>query len=149
MNHMILSTSEAIRSACTFTTAKCVGAIMIILANMTFGDVDGAILIGIGMLCLFDFLTALIRDKKGKVKITSRKAIKTPLKIAVYALMVSAGYVTESVIGLNAINLPIAETIAAFIAVTELISILENVGRMGYVIPRKLLNFLEDYAKTK
>lgn len=40
-------------------------------------------------------------------------------------------------------------TMVGFIAVTEFISILENMGRMGFVIPKKLLNQLQDFQSQK
>ena len=149
MDNYLSTVKETVGQVCQITVAKCVATISVIIANIAFGRIDLAVLVGVGVLTVFDMITALAREYKLVNPITSRKAIKTPLKMVVYGIMISAGYVTESIIGLNAINLPIAETIAGFIAITELISILENVGRMGYVIPTKLLNTLEQYTKKQ
>lgn len=146
MDDYVSTVSKTVVEVCQITAAKCVATISFIIANIAFGRVDIAVLIGVLVLTIFDFITALAREYKAASPITSRKAIRTPLKMVVYAIMVSAGYVTESVIGMHKINLPIAETIAGFIAVTELISVLENVGKMGYVIPAKLLNMLVEYT---
>ncbi len=149
MDNYVTTVQNTVAQVCQITVAKCVATISFIIANIAFGRIDVAVLIGVGVLTVFDMITAIAREYKLVNPITSKKAIKTPLKMVVYGIMISAGYVTESVIGLHSINLPIAETIAGFIAVTELISILENVGRMGYVIPAKLLNTLEQYTKKQ
>lgn len=149
MDHIVQGTIESIKNACHVTVIKCVSVATLVLAGIAFGPVDKLVIVGIGMLIIIDFITALIREKKLGKKIESKKAVKTALKLGVYGLLVSAGYITESVINLNVINLPIAETISGFIAITELVSILENVGQMGYIIPKKLLNLLEDYTNKK
>jgi phage-related holin len=63
--------------------------------------------------------------------------------------MISASYITESVIGIQAFDVLITEIMATFIAVTELVSILENVGDLGYIIPKKLLGRLKDFRDAK
>lgn len=149
MEHIMNGTIESLKSMCQITFAKCVAALGLVIANIAFGSIDGTVIVGIGMLIIIDFITALIRELKLGKPIESKKTIKTAIKMVVYGLLVSAGYITEATIGLNAIDLPIAEIISAFIAITELVSILENVGQMGYVVPQKLLNVLQDYTKKK
>ncbi len=41
------------------------------------------------------------------------------------------------------------ETIIAFLCLTELISVLENTGKMGYAIPAQLLNKLKSWRDEK
>lgn len=149
MENLIFTISTSVQKACQVTIAKCVTAGAIVFSGIAFGETNAVIFLGIMILCFIDFVTALVREKKLGAKIESKKAVRTAIKIAIYGMLVSAGYVTESIIGAHIVNLPIAGTISGFIAVTELISILENVGQMGYVIPQKLLNLLQDYAKTK
>lgn len=66
--------------------------------------------------------------------------VKTAVKWTLYMLMVSASHLTESL-------LPgewyLAEVTIAFLGATELVSILENIGKTGVAIPLKLLNKLE------
>lgn len=140
---------SSLHNACSITTLKCLTVILVILARITFGDVDTGILLGVGALTIMDFVTAIMREYKLEHPIESRKIIKTAVKMFVYGLMISASYITESVIGIKAFNVPITEIMATFIAVTELVSILENVGDMGYVIPKKLLGKLKDYQDAK
>jgi len=140
---------ESLHSACSVTTLKCLTVILVILARITFGDVDAAILLGVGALTIMDFVTAIMREYKLGHPIESRKIIKTAVKMFVYGLMISASYITESVIGIQAFDVLITEIMATFIAVTELVSILENVGDLGYIIPKKLLGRLKDFRDAK
>lgn len=140
---------HSLTEACHFTVLKCVSVATIILANMFFGDVDGAVLLGVGVLTVMDFITAIMREYKLGRKIESRKIVKTAVKLFVYGLMISASFITEAVVGIKAFNMPITEIMSTFIAVTELVSILENVGDMGYVVPKKLLGALKDFTDKK
>lgn len=127
---------------------KCASALGILVAQFSFAGVESATLVAIGFLIIADFITAIIAEKINKAKITSRKMSKSAVKATVYALMVATGSFTEIVIGAG-INLPITETIAGFIAATELISILENVGHAGYIVPKRLLNALKEFRDDK
>lgn len=140
---------DSIRQVCSITLLKCASVFVVLLTRITFGGVDSAVLIGVGFLTIFDFITAIMREYKLQREIESRKIIKTAVKLFVYGIMISASYITEVVIGIKAFNVPITEIMATFIAVTELVSILENVGDMGYVIPKKLLGKLKDFRDTK
>lgn len=149
MNQYIITTYHTISEVCSITVAKCVGVIIFLLTRVAFGDVDAAVLFGVGALTVMDFITAIMREYKLKRAIESRKIVKTAVKLFIYGLMISASYITEVVIGIKAFSVPITEIMATFIAVTELVSILENVGDMGYVVPKKLLGRLKDFRDTK
>lgn len=145
-NYLSTIKSSVIDVCTTQIVAKCVGVFVVILANISFGGVDKVVLVGVGMLTIFDFITALLREFHLKRPIESRKIIKTGVKLVVYGVMISAGYITESVVMIKGVTLPIVQVIATVIAITELISVLENAGDMGYVIPKKLLNKLKSYT---
>lgn len=149
INQYLETSYHTVHSVCSITFLKCLSVILFIIAKISFGDVDGAILLGVGMLTIMDFVTAIMREYKLQREIESRKVIKTAVKLFVYGLMISASYITEVVIGIKAFNVPITEIMATFIAVTELVSILENVGDMGHVVPKKLLGKLKDFRDTK
>ena len=149
MNQYLTTTYHTISEVCSITIAKCVGVIVFLLTRIAFGDVDAAVLFGVGALTVMDFITAMMREYKLKHPIESRKIIKTAVKLFVYGIMISSAYITESVIGIKSFDVPITEIMATFIAITELVSILENVGDMGYVIPQKLLGSLKDFTNKK
>lgn len=149
ISRYIFEFRESFASMCAITAAKCIGFFIVVLAHIAFGKVDAVVLSGVMVLIMFDFITAIIRDAKIGVPIESKKAISTAVKFVVYGLMVSAAYITEAIVGLNAISVPFAEGVAGFIAVTELISIMENVDRMGYESPKKLIRSLKLFLRSK
>lgn len=92
------------------------------------------------LLIIFDFITGVASQKKNGHPIESAKVFRTSKKIAVYFLLVSAGFLAEK--ATQGVVPLIDETLMGFLAITELVSILENVGYMGFAIPQKLLNRL-------
>lgn len=93
------------------------------------------------MLIIVDFFTAFFAAKKSGEEIKSSKIFRTPLKILIYFMLVSVAHLMEVVSPLLSI---LDETMMGFLALTELISILENTGRMGFAVPKKLLNKLQE-----
>lgn len=91
-------------------------------------------------------ITGLIASLKTGKAIESRRLLKTALKIFVYLLMISAGHLVENLIGFD---IKADEAITAVLGATEFISILENASRMGYKIPKILLNELKDFRSKK
>ena len=125
---------------------KMIGASFIAIGGFLFDSMTHDAIIALLILMLFDFITAIIVAYKTGKEIRSARAIRSALKITVYMLLVSSGHLAE--VGINVDMFPlnfIDETIIGFLVVTELISIIENAGKMGYAIPNKLLNKLNQY----
>ena len=97
-------------------------------------------------LIIIDFCTAFFAVKKSGEVISSAKVFRTPLKILVYFMLVSAAHLMETASPLLGF---LDETMLGFLALTELISILENTGKMGYVVPQKMLNRLRELRDDK
>lgn len=101
-------------------------------------------------LIIMDFITAIIACYKTGEQIKSAKVFRTALKLGIYGILVSAGHLTEKTIGVDMIPLnAIDETMLAFLGLTELISIMENSGRMGFQMPSLLLNKLKQAQGAK
>lgn len=110
-----------------------------------FGDFHTQGIVAVMMLMTFDTILGLMATYHEKQAITSRKFSRVVQKGAVYLIAISAGYFTDLTIGWSVIQ----TTMIGFIAVTEFISILENMGRMGFQTPKKLLNQLENFKSQK
>lgn len=83
-------------------------------------------------------------------EIKSARIFRTALKIGIYGTLVSAAHLTEQTIGANFIPLnAIDETMIAFLGMTEMISIMENAGRMGFETPHVLLNRIKEVREEK
>ena len=91
-------------------------------------------------------ITGVMASVKTGHDIKSKKFLNTAVKLFIYLLLISTGHLTESAIGLE---IKADEVITSVIALTEIISILENASRMGYAIPKKLLNQLKDFKSIK
>lgn len=102
--------------------------------------------IAIVVLISIDMITAMMAEYKNGSPIESRKALKSATKLVVYGLFLSAIHLTEIIVpGTTFLD----EAALSFLALTEAISVMENVGKMGYSVPLKLLNKLQDLKETK
>ena len=93
-------------------------------------------------LLTFDAITGVMAAKYTGTSITARRLFRTPQKMFVYILLVSAAHLAD---------LFIISTGAYFeffmmfyLALTEFTSVIENIGKMGFKTPRKLLNQITD-----
>ena len=126
---------------------KIVAGIIISLLTFIYNGVYKEAMLAVIILVIFDLLTRIIAEKKLGKPIQSQKVFRTPVKFLVYLIMTSAAHLVE--VATYGIVPIIDETMLAFLAVTEFISILENVGYMGYAVPQKLLNQLIQYKNNK
>lgn len=120
-------------------------ASLAITASFFFGDFHQQAILGVLMLMIFDTILGVMAVYSEGKAITSRKFSRVVQKGAVYFIAISAGYFADLTIGWSVIQ----STMIAFIGVTEFISILENMGRLGYQTPKKLLNQLEGFKSQK
>ena len=121
---------------------KIVGSLSYICTYQFFDPNNKAALVALFFLIFPDMLTGIYASYKTGLEIKSAKIMRTAMKMAIYYLMISGGHLAE-VAGIGFI--PIEESLIGILAVTELISLLENCANCGYVVPLKLLNRLKDY----
>lgn len=104
-------------------------------------------MVALFLLTLVDWIFGVAASKRSGEKITSAKFIRTPIKIAVYFALIACSRISEyalpGVIGF------IDETMVAGLVITELLSVFEKSGKLGFVIPQRLLNQLEDLRDGK
>jgi phage-related holin len=120
-------------------------ASIIVAFIFLFGDVHAQGIIAVLMLMTFDTIVGVMASWREGKPITSRRFSRVVQKGVVYLMAISAGYFTDITIGWHIVQ----STMIGFIGVTEFISILENMGRMGYQTPKKLLNQLKDFQSQK
>ena len=106
------------------------------------GTLDPFVVRCIFFLVVFDFITGIYAAKKNGEEIKSAKVIRSAIKLVVYMIMISAAHITELAVPIVASFCD--ETVVGFLAITELISILENTGKMGFMVPKKMLNTLKE-----
>lgn len=123
-----------------FVGLKFVPAVVIPLFGFLFGMNNSQIVQAVIVLIVFDFFTGVFSAYHSGEVIKSKAAVRSAFKVAVYGLLISAGHLTDSISPFPSF---IQDAVATFLALTELISIIENVGKMGFAIPKKLLHKLE------
>lgn len=120
-------------------------AVGVLAISFFFGDLYNQAIIALCMLLIFDTIlgvSAVVAEDK---PITSHKFARVIYKGIIYMISISAGYFLDTTI-----PFAIAQsTMIGFISVTEFISILENMGRLGFQTPQKLLNQLQDFQSQK
>lgn len=124
---------------------KLIASAIVSLLFFFFGHLYTDALIAILMLMLIDTILGVAAVYKEGDEVTSRKFGRVVVKGSVYFSAISAGYFADLTVPFTAIQ----GTMVAFIGVTEFISVLENMGRLGYQTPKKLLNQLKEYRNSK
>jgi len=142
--HLMSLTQEIVASICFSCLSKIPAAIFIGGFAWFFGVENTQVIWALISIMVIDFLTGVSAARKCGEAIESRKAIKTVLKFVFYGLFISAAYLTEQTIPGETF---LDNATISFLAITELISIMENIGKMGYQMPLKMLNKLRELRK--
>lgn len=129
-----------------FFSIKLIYSTIILLGGFLFGLENNQIFLALFFLIFFDFITGIFGAYKTGQVIKSRTAVRSAFKLVVYALLVSAGHLAEII---TPINTYIDEAVTTFLALTELISIIENIGKIGFAVPQKLLNNLQSWRDSE
>lgn len=122
------------------TFIKTASSILFVVLSFGFDSLQHKALIALFILMWADCLTAIWAAYKSGETIKSAKIFRTPVKIVIYFGLIYVARVTEY--GLPTLLSILDETVIAFCVVTELISIMENINKMGYTVPTKLLSKL-------
>lgn len=126
-------------------TLKIIATTLLTVLFFLFGNLYTEALMAILILMIIDTLFALMAAYHNGQPITSRRFSRSLFKAIVYFMAISAGYFADLTIPFSVIQ----ATMIAFVGATEFISILENMGRMGYKTPKKLLNQLQEFQSKK
>ena len=135
--------TDLFRAIFDYWYPKCFVCFFVIVEGFFFGDLEKKILLSLLMLIIFDFVTGLLAAKVQGVEIKSAKVFRSAFKVLIYFTMVSSAHLLEATTPL--FESFTDEVVIAFLAATELISIFENIGNMGFVVPQKLLNKLHTF----
>jgi len=132
---------------CKNVFIKCVATAGMVISEFFVDGLLSKAMLAIFFLILFDWITGMLAAKATGIQIKSSKILRTPIKISIYFMLIVAARIAE-------FSLPEAiryldDTVVAFLALTELISVLENTGKMGYAIPKTLLSKLISWRDEK
>lgn len=129
-------------SACVLCWAKLPLSMLSTVIAFLIGAENGMLFAALVVLITFDLVTGgIFVPFKTGVPIESVKILKTVSKLVAYSLFVSAAYLTESIVpGTTFLDI----TALSYLALTEFVSIMENLGNLGYAMPNRLLNRVKD-----
>jgi toxin secretion/phage lysis holin len=131
--------------------AKCMGALGVLLLQFSFGSIGFQIVIAVIMLIVIDTITGLMGAKKVGEPIHSKRFFDSIIKLIFFPMIIASASITQTALGTDMLFLP--QIVAGYLAMHEFLSIIENFGKIGYVIPQKILNrnnltnFIADKAK--
>lgn len=125
---------------------KLAGSMIITIGAYLIGAEHFGMMYALMVLAGIDFVTGIASSKVNGNEITSRKAVRSASKFVVYILFVAAGHLSEVIIPGETY---FESIVISFLTLTEFISIIENIGGMGFAVPQKLLNKLREYRDEK
>lgn len=135
-----------IHQVCTDFTVKCSASFLYVVYSFMFDNLHTSSLFAIFMLIIIDFITGISAAKVSGEVISSAKVFRSAIKTVIYFMFISASHLMEMTTPLLSFA---DELVISFLAVTELISVMENVGKMGFVVPKNLLNKLHEFRDSK
>lgn len=122
---------------------KSIFASFFVVFSFLFDINQASSLLALFILILLDFVSGVSAARFNDQPIRSSKIKHTAIKITAYFAVIAGAHLVEN--GLSNFLGILDETVTAFFLLTELISLLENVGKMGIDTPKKLINQITDY----
>lgn len=114
----------------------------LLVALLAFIAPIQALLLGVGVLIVFDTISGVYKAYKLKQPIVSKKLGNVVSKFLLYIIAIISGYILQKMFGVDWI--PFAKIIAVAISLTELKSILENVNSITGI---DIWQFVRSYLK--
>lgn len=146
MDHVtttLFQIKEIVASLLSHFLTKTVFSTLLTVAAFLFGEENYEMLLFLGVLIVIDLITGMVASVNQGQPIESRKAFKTATKAFVYLLFFSAAFLTHKIVPYSDF---IKTGVLSFLAITELLSVMENMAKMGYSLPAKLLNQIKERA---
>lgn len=136
---------SAVRSLAEYISIKCIVSAGYIGYAFILGDMNKTAHVAVLLLIVADFITGILAAKVSGDEIKSSKIMRSAVKALIYFIMIAGAHLVEVAAPFVSFT---DETVLAFLACTELISIIENSGKMGFAIPKKLLNKLQTFRDS-
>ena len=134
-------------SACVLCWGKFALSMISTVVVFLLGVENSMLFAALVTLITFDLITGgLMVPFKIGTPIESVKILKTVSKLVAYSLFISAAHLTENIVpGTTFIDI----TALSYLALTEFVSIMENLGTLGYSMPQKLLNRVKELKNER
>lgn len=147
INEIAIYAKTILISAFTPSTWKFIFATIYVIYAFMFDVSKSQAFLSLVVLIIFDFITSIWAAKITGEPIRSAKIANSGVKLVAYFIVIAGAFQAERGLLLQISILD--ETVLAWFMARELISLIENVGRMGYETPQKLLNQLKNITDKK
>ncbi len=137
--------TKVFSSLINFMEIKALGGLVVAAYAFFFHVPHWHLMAALIALLTFDLVTGIAASKLSGEEIKSKRVLKTPLKFFIYSILISTAHLTEVILNLPGAFSVLEQAMIGFLAITEMVSIIENSGRMGFAIPKRLLNQLQQY----
>lgn len=135
----------AIKSIFSDVALKILFTVFYIGYAFFFDEAHTKSIVAVIVLIMIDFVTGISAAKYTGEEIKSAKVFRSAVKVVIYLTLISSAHLLE----VASIITFADDTVIAFLAATELISLIENIGKMGFAVPRQMLNKLQKYRDSK
>lgn len=126
---------------------KAVLGFLFVALSFGFDSLHTKALIALMVLLWGDSISAMFVAYKTGVVISSAKFFRTPIKIAIYYGLIYFMHITEY--GFPEPVRYLDDMMIAFALATEMLSILENIEKLGYPVPNKIIRALINIRDNK
>lgn len=130
---------DLVKDICSVWYYKILFSAFIVAFTYFFDPIHTKVLFSLFVLMMADFITGIGATMVRKEKIQSHKISRTAIKVMIYFGTIALCRISEESVHLFWID----DTAIGFLTLTELISNLENVGKMGYETPINLIKKLK------
>lgn len=147
MNHtstIFYQTKDIVMGLLENKMFKVLAGAVVSLAGELCGVENYSLLFYLFVLIVIDLLTGIWASVKAGSPVESRKALKTATKTIIYLLFFISAHMTSHLIPKSDF---VVVGVLAFLALTEFLSVAENMAKLGYSLPQKILNQLGETQK--
>lgn len=140
----IYDSISIVREVCTSFVLKCFLSIFYALFTFGFSRANYIGMLGVFLLMGFHWSTGIMRAFKDGEIIRPSRWWKMFLRGVIYTILIASAHITEvSVFHFGEIFF-LDEMVIGFLAFTEFASVVQNCARMGFSLPKRLLNRIND-----
>jgi len=147
INDFMNYATSSLAAVCSNFYLKCGAAFVYTFYAFHFDTLQTAALQAILMLVVLDMITGIFAAYKTGESIRSRKFFASAVKLSLYLIMISAAHFVE--VAVPELSGFTDEAMIAFVALTEIISVIENISKAGYATPQRILETLKKLKEAK
>lgn len=140
----IYDSIDIVREVCTSFVFKCFVSLFYALFTFGFSQANYIGMMGVFSLMFFHWFTGIVRAFKDGEIIRPTRWWKMFLRGMIYTILIACAHITEISVFHIGESFFLDEMVIGFLAFTEFASVVQNCARMGFALPKRLLNRIHD-----